>query len=301
MKCHYYNPSAVMRISGPDAYTYLQGQFSNDLRQPPGAAVYGLWLDHKGRVLGDSTVLRLTEEEFCAVSRYTPRETLRSRLERFIIADDVQLSDETEAWAAAELWGEGLGKFRGDAGEVVLPETGRFVRWGNSIVFARHSVDTPSYSVLFPRPEAEKFRHLCQQSGGTPLTVDEAEAARITAGIPAVPLDLGPADLPQEGGLDTAVISYTKGCYVGQEVMARLKNLGRTRRRLHVVAGAGTPPGMHTPLFQQEKKCGDLRTAARTADGFVALAMLSLAGLDAAAGLWPAAGEAPAWRILRPV
>jgi folate-binding protein YgfZ len=291
----------VVRIAGPDAYTYLQGQFSNDLQHPPGATVYGLWLDHKGRVMGDSAVLRLAEEEFCVVSRSTPRETLLSRLERFIIADDVQLADETEAWSAADLWGGGLEKFGREAGAGAPPEAGHFARWGSGLAFAGRSAYAPNCTVLSPRPEAENFRHRCQRSGGTPVTVDQAEAARIAAGIPAVPLDLGPTDLPNEGGLDVSAVSYTKGCYVGQEVMSRLKNLGRTRRRLHIVAGAGAPPAMHTPLFQQGKKSGDLRTAARTAEGFVALAMLSLAGLDAAAGLSAAPAETPAMRILRAV
>ena len=116
-----------------------------------------------------------------------------------------------------------------------------------------------------------------------------------------MPPDLGPGDLPNEGGLDASAVSYTKGCYLGQEVMSRLKNLGRVRRRLHVVTGAGVPPLMHAPVFQQNKKVGEIRTTAPTAEGFVALAMLSLAGLDTSAGLSTGAGETPALQILRPV
>jgi hypothetical protein len=291
----------MIRISGPDAYTFLQGQFSNDLQHPPGAAVYGLWLDHKGRVTGDSTVLRLAAEEFCAVSRYTLRAALLSRLERFIIADEVQLADETDAWLAAGLWGAELETFWRGAGTGLPPDGGHFCRWGNGWIFAGSYADTAGYTALLPREEMDNFRRQWEQAGGTLVTADEAEVARIAAGIPAVPLDLGAGDLPNEGGLDTAAVSCTKGCYLGQEVMSRLKNLGRVRRRLHIVTGTGIPPAMHTPVFQQGKKFGDIRTAARATDGYIALAMLSLAGLDSAAGFSTAAAEAPTLRILRPV
>lgn len=104
----------------------------------------------------------------------------------------------------------------------------------------------------------------------------EAEERRIRAGIPAVPVDLGPADLPQEGGLENVAISFTKGCYLGQEVMARLKNLGQVRRRLHVVRGPGMPPPPAAALFQGGRRVGEIRSSTPTRDGFVALAMLAL-------------------------
>jgi folate-binding protein YgfZ len=109
--------------------------------------------------------------------------------------------------------------------------------------------------------------------------------ARIAAGVPAIPDDLGPTDLPQEGGLEVGVIAYNKGCYLGQEVMARLKNLGQVRRRLHVVRGRGAPPARLAVLYQGGKKIGELRSIAQHQEGFVALAMLALINLNARAGL----------------
>ncbi|HEX7632355.1 MAG TPA: folate-binding protein, partial [Lacunisphaera sp.] len=96
---------------------------------------------------------------------------------------------------------------------------------------------------------------------------------------------IGSGDLPNEAGLESVAISYTKGCYLGQEVMARLKNLGQVRRRLHVVHGRGTPPRPRTALYQGDKKVGEIRSIAPRGDDFVALAMLSLVNFKAGVGL----------------
>jgi folate-binding protein YgfZ len=122
---------------------------------------------------------------------------------------------------------------------------------------------------------------------------NQVEFIRITDGIPSVPRDLGHGDLPNEGNLEEDAISYTKGCYLGQEVMARLKNLGRVRRRLFVVRGTGNPPGARTPLFQRDRKVGEIRSVASQGDGFVAMAMLALLDLDEATGLGLAPGAPP--------
>jgi folate-binding protein YgfZ len=121
--------------------------------------------------------------------------------------------------------------------------------------------------------------------GAVEASPAEMEFARISAGIPVVPAEVGPGDLPNEGGLEDAAISYTKGCYLGQEVMARLKNLGQVRRRLRVVRGRGPAPAPLAALYQGEKKIGEIRSVATRADEFVAMAMVSLINLTPTAGL----------------
>ena len=98
-KIHFWRPAAWLRVSGPDAGTFLQGQFSNDLgllsTRP---AVYGLWLNQKGRVLADSFVLKgSTAEEFWVGSYFSSGTAIRERLESHIIADDVVVADESAA------------------------------------------------------------------------------------------------------------------------------------------------------------------------------------------------------------
>jgi folate-binding protein YgfZ len=114
-------------------------------------------------------------------------------------------------------------------------------------------------------------------------------------------LDIGPRDLPNEGGLEEVAVSYTKGCYLGQEVMARLKNLGQVRRRLHLVQGPGFPPQPGRPLYQGDRKVGETRSAAADGNKFLGLAMLSLVNLDPAVRLSLDPGGVPNLQILHRV
>jgi folate-binding protein YgfZ len=246
-------------LTGEDAFTFLQGQFTNELRQPPGSATYGLWLNQKGKVLADSHVLRISENEFLICSEFSPAAIIRQRLEEYIVADEVELADETATGHALALWGEGGQEaIRRLIGEVPAP--GRFVRNGELLVFCGRRLPGDNWVLLGPEKAVDGNPRTPAWQAARWIPPAEMEFARITAGLPVVPADIGPGDLPNEGGLEDAAISYTKGCYLGQEVMARLKNLGQVRRQLRVVRGRGTPPVAQAALYQGEKKVGEIRS-----------------------------------------
>lgn len=291
--------SATFAISGPDANTYLQGQLTQDLNGPVGSAAYGLWLTQKGKVLADSTMLRRGANEFRVVSFSASAAVLRERIESYLISDDVTVRDETAQWDRIALWGEGaaaaLSALLGSA-----LAAGKFIEAKNGIAFGGR-LAAGSFELLIPTGTGDATAQQFNAAGGQRVETAAADRARILAGIPAIPVDIGANDLPNEGGLDDVAISYTKGCYLGQEVMARLKNLGQVRRRLHVVRGAGTTPVASTALYQGDKKVGDIRSAASEGDGFVAMAMLSLVNLDAAKLLSLSAGGAAEIQVVRRV
>ena len=251
-----------------------------------GAVAYGLWLDQKGKVQADSHVLRQADNNYLVVSFSTPAAPLLARLQAYLIADEVELRDETVSWTSVLLWGEGAAHLKLPTGGLALPSRRAGlggVQW------------------LVP---VEQGGAVVAELKGTSLVETDrpaAELARLRAGVPAVPVDIGSRDLPNEGGLEEVAISYTKGCYLGQEVMARLKNLGQVRRRLHLVQGAGAPPGPGTALYQGDRKVGETRSAAVEGDSFLALAMVSLVNLDPAAGLGVAPGLTPNLKIVRRV
>jgi folate-binding protein YgfZ len=276
----WWKPAAWLRVSGGDAATFLQGQFTNDLGKPPlGGAVYGLWLNVKGKVVADSFVLRgATADEFWIASYFSPGSIIRERLEAFVIADDVVIEDAGDGWSAVTVFGEGAAS--------LLPADAQ----GGFRFAGRRSIGEV-IEWIFPASQGEAVR--ARFAGLTELSGDEVARRRIEAGIPAVPADLGPNDLPNEGGLEAEAISYTKGCYLGQEVMARLKSMGRVRRRLERVAVmAGEMPRLPAPLFDGPRQVGELRSAARTEGGpAIGLAMVSLLNVAPGAklGLSPAA------------
>jgi folate-binding protein YgfZ len=287
-----YRPQALLRVTGEDAFGFLQGQFTNELRQAPGSATYGLWLNQKGKVLADSQVLRISEKEFLVISLFSTAAVIRQRLEDYIVADDVTLADETAAATGLLLAGAGSDEVLKQAlGEV--PAAGRFVRSGELVAFRGRRVPGENFEVIGPERAIDEVRRKLLAQGWAEVTAGEVEYARISTGIPLVPSDLGPGDLPNEGGLEETALSFTKGCYLGQEVMARLKNLGQVRRRLLVVRGTGSPPPPLSALYQAEKKVGEVRSAASRGDDLVAFAMCSLINLNPAAGL-SLAPEAPA-------
>jgi tRNA-modifying protein YgfZ len=279
---HAYRPAAWLRVTGPDAAGFLQGQFTNDLRGiRDGSAVYGLWLDQKGKVLADSFIGRgAAADEHWIASVACPGEEIRRRLEDYIIADDVAVEDGSAGVSAVALVGDGAGAWLSSA-----PRAGIFFRGRRSAA--------ENWEWIFPSAAAPDVS--ASLAGAREWGAAELERHRVLAGIPAVPADIGSGDLPNEGGLDAEAISYTKGCYLGQEVMARLKSKGRIRRRVRRVAGSGPPPAARSALWQSGAKVGELRSAVadELGGGFVGLALLSLAALREDAPLALSADGAP--------
>jgi folate-binding protein YgfZ len=263
-----FSPAALLRAKGPDAHTFLQGQFTNDLSKvSPGKSVYGLWLDRKGKVIADSTVVQgAGGQEFFIASIASPGPAIALHLGGHIIADDVEIADETGAWRGISLVGAGSGAWLtgGPRAGLAFPgrrDSGENWEW----VFAEADAAAAGEAV----------------AGARILNAADMERMRINSGIPSVPADIGPSDLPNEGGLDRDAISYSKGCYLGQEVMARIKSLGRVRRTLVRVRGTCAPPALPAGLWLGDRREGEVRSAVSDSGGFAGLALVSVA---AAAG-----------------
>ncbi len=280
-----WKPAAWLRVTGGDAADFLQGQFTNDLRKlPTNDAVYGLWLDVKGKVRADSFVFAGMTGEFWIASYFSLAATIRERLEAFVIADDVVLEDASADWSAVTVFGGGAwAQLAAEAHEGFL--------------FRGRRGTTESVEWLFPTSVRTAVH--ARLEGVRELSADEVVRRRIEAGIPAVPTDLGPGDLPNEGGIEGDAISYTKGCYLGQEVMARLKTMGQVRRRLvRVAVTVSKIPGLPAPLFLGPRQVGELRsTAPDGIGGFLGLAMVSLLHVTPGARL-SFAPDAPATVIV---
>lgn len=297
--------AAGLRVSGPDAVSFLQGQFSNDLGGAgPGTAVYGLWLNQKGRVLADSFVLAREDGAFDVWSAASPAAEIRARLEAYLVADEVEIEDRTTGLVGWVLAGDAAAGVFASWG-IEAPPPGRWAAGDGAIVFRARRAG-PAWHVVAPVAAADRWQARLEAASARGLAVPADAAAwetdRVRAGIPVVPLELGPGDLPAEGGLDAEAVSFTKGCYLGQEVMARLRNLGQVRRRLFVVSGR-QGPGERLPaagpLFAGGRAIGELRSAFRDADGFVGLAMLQVNGVKPGDRLATDAGGEPAVQVER--
>jgi hypothetical protein len=292
MLVYSYQPAAFFRVIGDDSEAFLQGQFTNELRQPKDVSVYGLWLNQKGKVLADSYVLKRKDKEFAVASVASSAAVIRARLEEYIVADDVTLADETTRVHALAVSGKRCGELiRECLG--VAPSPGQFLQRDELMLFPGRRSRDENYELIGSETVVADARHKLLALGGLEAAADEMEFMRISAGMPSIPQDIGPGDLPNEGGLEDEAISFTKGCYLGQEVMARLKNMGQIRRRLHIIEGPGAALVASAPLYQGERQVGQVRSVANHKDRSVALAMLSLVSLEPESGLSLAPNATP--------
>ena len=265
-----WRPAAWLRVAGADALIYLQGQFTNDLRELGPDGAYGLWLNAKGKVVADSFVLPAPPVDGAAAfwvgSYFSPAAAVRARLESCIVADEVVNEDVTADWAAVTIFGA----TDRAALRAVVP---------GALVFAGRRDHTVHAEWVYPVNAQAGVQ--ARLAGLPELTESDVHLRRVRAGIAAVPADLGEGELPNEGGLEDVAISYTKGCYLGQEVMARLKTMGQVRRRLTRVTGSGPVPVLPATVHAGDRLVGELRSAAAVGDGFEGLALLTLLHLPA--------------------
>ena len=231
--------TAVVRITGEDAAAFLQGQCTADLRGV--ALTDALWLNRKGRVLAHTVVAKEADGSFLLLCPHLAAEALIAVVTANVIADDVVATDETARWQSYVAWG-------------ATPAQ------ADAKLFPTRRFGVAAWDVLTPAGSA---------APGELGNLAELESARLAAGVPSVPADCGANEFPQECGLD-AWVSYTKGCYLGQEVMARIQSMGSLRRILRRVTG---PVSVGLELKTPEGKVAGL---VRSASGDVGLALVSV-------------------------
>ena len=204
---------AKFRITGTDRLRFLNGQITNDLRKASEtSAIEACILNAKGKT--DAHIfVSASGESFLVDAAADLRETLRVRLERYVIADDVQIEDVTDQFLLFHL----LSK------QPPAPEFGRIV--------SVHRFAEPGWDMWV---EVAQHGALLQELSlrWTLLDSDAAEVMRIEQGIPRWGRELTAEIIPIEANLEQRTIDYQKGCYIGQEVISRIKMSGQTNKRL---------------------------------------------------------------------
>ena len=232
---------AKFRLSGGDRVRYLNGQVTNDVRKAKAdESVYACVTNLKGRIEGDVFIhTGLDGESLFLDAEPGLREALAMRLERYIIADDVELADVTDEWRLFHFFGaaaETVGSWRDAAendGFSAIKTKGRLRATGLDVWF-RASVPMPAFDCAV-------------------VTADEAETLRICNGVPKWPLELNSEAFPAEAGLQNQAMDYAKGCYIGQEILSRIKTTGKMPRVLVRWLGGPEKPES-TALFLRNEE-----------------------------------------------
>ena len=207
-------------LRGADAAEFLQGQVSNDVEAlEPGQGCYAALLDHKGKFRADMRILRgggwlLLDTE--AIGLVPARWTV----ERYSVGRDVAMEDVTEARALLSLVGPGA-RAALDAAPVAAEHA--FVEGEHGLYVAT------DLGVDVITADADAAR---EALGVPEVPLDVAECLRIESGRPRLGFDMDAETMPQEAGIHLRAVSFEKGCYVGQETVARLFWKGRPNRHL---------------------------------------------------------------------
>jgi len=204
---------AKFRVTGGDRTRFLNGQLTNDLKSAkPGQTIHACVLTVKGKLCADLFVTPV-DDAFLLDCHPALCEALPARLEKYAIADDIEITDQTEAFSLFH-------SLDPELPDAILPE---------GVVSRSNRFGLKGHDLLVPATLKDIVHQLLKQS---PLSQSEFEVFRIELGIPEWGRELSEEIIPNEAGLDKSAISYTKGCYVGQEVISRLKSLGHVNRKL---------------------------------------------------------------------
>ncbi len=234
-------PSSGLRVTGADRVDFVQGQMTGDLR---GAATPGMvacaFLNVRGQTEQFARAYKRADDVYLHLDAGQAA-PLMARLKRYIIFDQVEVQDVSDTLRTVHVWeADGVPGWNAEG-----PDAQSF-ELGGGVVLAGRVNRTGKLGVdlhYLARHEAEVLTAL----GGEEASLDTLDAARIHAGIPDIARDGFLGVLPQEVGLDVGgplpAISYRKGCYVGQEIMARLEARGQTRYHLAQLAGDGWDVG----------------------------------------------------------
>lgn len=266
----------LLRVRGADRVSFLHRLLSCDLRAlVPGAGTAGLLLTAKGKVTADFTLFLLPDRvEMIAAAEARPG--LQAGLAKFVIADDVALEDHFGAEGAVTLVGRRAAAAAARVLGAALPDAPgpaavEGAAAGVPVTAFRHArAGLPAVDLVAAAPALEAVRAAAEAAaaaeGGGAIAPEALEVLRIENGVPRLGAESGAETLPQEAGLD-GLVSFTKGCFLGQEPVARLRTRGHTNRGLAgvVLAAGAAVPAAGDPLLLEGREVGSVTSAAFSA------------------------------------
>jgi folate-binding protein YgfZ len=267
-------------VAGNDRKTYLHAMLTNDIATlQSGAGCYAAFLTPQGRMItdvrvfevGDMTLLELRAEEAPA---------LLEKLDAFVFTEDVKLGDLTGVFDELRVVGPTSAAVvarvvgRGGAAAPAAEDFAGWAEFQNArasfegemvLVAATRDLGLPGFDLFAERPHASRLAAALAEAGAVEMSPEAAETLRIEAGVPRFGTDMDTETIPLEAGIEERAISFTKGCYPGQEVIIRVvhRGGGRVARRLvGVTVAADAVPAYGAPVRAGEKEVGKIRSTA---------------------------------------
>lgn len=249
-----------VRVTGRDRLRFLNGMLTSEIKTlEPGKGTYALFLDVKGHIQCDMKVYAFPDHLLLVLQHYLV-EKLMTGLDRYIMSEDVKMQDVTSEFAMIQVLGPGSGPFLTEKGLDNLPEPSYNHRTIDIAGSPSNLIRLPSgCALLVPVSGGADVLSFLE---GAPIGARAFEVFRIESGLALMHRDMDESNFPQESGLKHT-LDFQKGCYLGQETMARIDAQGHVNRHLMGFA-LSAPVNAGDKVFRDSKEVGRITSAAHS-------------------------------------
>jgi folate-binding protein YgfZ len=263
-----------IKLTGEDRARLLHAMTTNHIQQlTPGTGCYAFFLNDKGRILSDANIL-CRPDHFLLDLEPEAREKIYQHLDHFIIADDVTLEDATSQLATIAIEGPKAAEVLQHAG-APIPETEySTIEWGSRVVARLNSTSSLGFFIFAPSGEKPELIAQIEAAGAVAADAEAFRVVRLEHGKPRYGEDISERFLAQEANQPHA-LHFSKGCYLGQEIVERVRSRGQIHRVLRPLAlDSKTPPEPGAKLQNGDTNVAEITSAAYSPalDKVVALA-----------------------------
>lgn len=272
-----HNDATIIRAQGEDAEDYLQSQWSIDIRKlGKGGVRFGLRLNLKGKILAGAYIARLKEEEFLLISENTPDQDMLEMLEENVVADEVEFFDETPKWDLVSLQINKPNASLGTLLGVSKIAEGHFTKEEDGLLFLDERMKTVQYLALLQR-DSTTIKSISEKM--EEILSTRYDIMRINEQKFSIPKEIGADDLPQEGGMERNAVDFDKGCYLGQEVMARLHAMGKVQKQVMAIRLEKKnifPHSLPIGILLGDKTVGQIKSLVMDENSWIGVAKIHL-------------------------
>jgi tRNA-modifying protein YgfZ len=254
------NWHAIITLAGRDRAKYLHNISSNDIKGlAVGRGTLALLLNPQGHILAELEVYALAEK-LLVLTHVSRREQTVATLKKYVIGSQVTIEDLTDRYGSIGVSGMGSDLPEFSAKEVAFGS-------GAGYILRRTRIGSVDTEFIAPRADLpalwQKMLAEVRAAGGEPIGMAALHALRLEAGVPWYPVDFNDAMIPQEAAVESTHISFTKGCYTGQEIVERVRSRGHVnRKRVALKFSTATPPAPGTKLRANGAEVGYVTSAA---------------------------------------
>ena len=251
-----------IRATGEDRVRLMHAMCTNHVQQLiPGAGCYAFLLSAQGRILADMNVFAMPDYLLLDTEPET-RQRVLEHLDKFIIADDVTLHDFSDAYSTIVIEGPESEQVLNALGGMPAHARESLVEWGQNQIAHWSYTGGTGYSVYVPTEDKSALIERLQDAGVSQSSLADADIVRLENGRPRFGVDFSEAQIPQETRQMHA-IHFSKGCYIGQEIVERVRARGHVNRLLtHVRIEGNSVPAKGTAVQADGKDIGEITSAA---------------------------------------